>query len=147
MTAKRHQEAPLSDSEPIPLRPRSAGEGQASRRGTAGHAQSHPTQSASAPLQICFNRLELSDILAVYGRMVAAGEWRDYAIDLGSEKAVFAVFRRTTEFPLYRIEKNPKLARKQGVYSVVAANGIVLKRGPDLRRVLEVFDKKLRLVN
>ena len=79
--------------------------------------------------QICFNRLELSDILAVYGRMVAAGEWRDYAIDMGREKAVFSVFRRTTEFPLFRIEKNPKLARKQGAYSVVAPNGLILKRG------------------
>ena len=79
--------------------------------------------------------------------MVAAGEWRDYAIDLGAEQAVFSVFRRATEFPLFRIEKNPKLARKQGAYSVVAANGLVLKRGPDLKHVLEVFDKKLRLVN
>ncbi len=79
--------------------------------------------------------------------MVAAGEWRDYAIDMGREKAVFSVFRRATEYPLFRIEKNPKLARKQGAYSVVATTGVVLKRGQDLKRVLEVFDKKLRLVN
>ena len=79
--------------------------------------------------------------------MVAAGEWRDYAIDMGREKAVFSVFRRATEYPLFRIEKNPKLARKQGAYSVVGSTGVVLKRGQDLKRVLEVFDKKLRLVN
>lgn len=147
MTGKRQQEAPLSDSEPIPLRQRSAGDNQSTHRGAANSSQSHVAAGASAPSQICFNRLELGDILAVYGRMVAAGEWRDYAIDMGREAAVFSVFRRATEFPLFRIEKNPKLARKQGAYSVVAANGLVLKRGPDLKRVLEVFDKKLRLVN
>ena len=69
----------------------------------------------------------------VYGRKVAAGEWRDYAMDFGREKAVFSVFRRASECPLYRIEKNPKLARKQGAYSVVAATGLILKRGHDLR--------------
>ena len=84
--------------------------------------------------------------MAVYGRMVAAGEWRDYAIDMGREKAIFSVFRRATEFPLFRIEKNPRLARKQGAFSVVATNGLILKRGPDLKRVLGVFDSKLRLV-
>ena len=87
------------------------------------------------------------EILNLYGRMVAAGEWRDYAIDMGREKAVFSVFRRTTEFPLYRIEKNPQLARKQGAYAVVAPNGLVLKRGPDLKRVIAVLDKKLRPVD
>lgn len=86
------------------------------------------------------------EILSLYGRMVAAGEWRDYAIDFGAQKAVFSVFRRATEFPLYRIEKNPQLARKQGAYSVVAPNGLILKRGPDLGRVLDVLDKKLRPV-
>ena len=97
--------------------------------------------------QVAFDRRELNDILAVYGRMVAAGEWRDYAIDLGREKAVFAVFRRTSEVPLYQIEKNPKLARKQGAYSVVTAAGVILKRGHELRRVLDVFAKGPRLVS
>jgi hypothetical protein len=85
-------------------------------------------------------------ILAVYGRKVAAGEWRDYAIDLGRDKAVFSVFRRTSEVPLFRIEKAPKLARKQGAYSVLAPAGLILKRGPDLARVLSVLESRPRLV-
>ncbi|MCU0954250.1 MAG: DUF2794 domain-containing protein [Hyphomicrobium sp.] len=93
-----------------------------------------------------FNRQELSAIMAVYGRMVAAGEWRDYAIDLNRDKAVFSVFRRTTEYPLYRIEKTPRLARKQGAYSVVSTTGLILKRGHDLARVLAVLDKSMRVV-
>ena len=93
-----------------------------------------------------FDRKELDQILNVYGRKVAAGEWRDYAIDMLCEKAVFSIFRRSSEYPVYRIEKNPKLARKQGAYSVVAATGLILKRGHDLRRVLRVLDRELRLV-
>ncbi|MGE0629076.1 MAG: DUF2794 domain-containing protein [Hyphomicrobiaceae bacterium] len=108
-----------------------------------GHP-SAPAQSFAA--QICFNRSELNEILQVYGRHVAAGEWRDYAIDMGREKAVFSIFRRTSEMPLYRVEKNPKLARKQGAYSVITATGLILKRGSDLKRVLAVIDKKLELV-
>ena len=103
-------------------------------------------QKSSAPKPVSFERRELQLILNVYGRQVAEGEWRDYAIDFGVSKAVFSVFRRTTEFPLYSIEKNPKLARRQGAYSVVAAGGFILKRGHELARVLAVFDKKLRLV-
>jgi Protein of unknown function (DUF2794) len=95
---------------------------------------------------ISFDRRELTTILDVYGRFVAAGEWRDYALDFGKEKAVFAVFRRTAELPLYRIEKNPKLAAKQGTYAVVAGTGLILKRGADLAKVLRVFEKPLRLV-
>ncbi|HEY9520158.1 MAG TPA: DUF2794 domain-containing protein [Methyloceanibacter sp.] len=95
---------------------------------------------------MAFNREELSQILNVYGRKVASGEWRDYAIDVLREKAVFSVFRRTTEVPLYRIEKAPKLSRRQGAYSVVAATGLILKRGHDLARVLRALDKGLRLV-
>jgi hypothetical protein len=76
---------------------------------------------------------------------VAAGEWRDYAIDFGRERAVFSVFRHASEVPLYRIEKNPKLARRQGAYSVVAVTGLILKRGHDLLRVLAVLDKDVRL--
>ena len=95
---------------------------------------------------IAFNREELSQILNVYGRKVASGEWRDYAIDTMREKAVFSVFRRATEIPLYRIEKQPKLARRQGVYSVIAATGLILKRGHDLGRVLRALDRGLQLV-
>jgi hypothetical protein len=91
--------------------------------------------------QVTFNRRELNRILDLYGRMVAAGEWRDYAIDFLKDKAVFSVFRRSSEVPLYRIEKNPKLDQKQGAYSVIAATGLILRRGHDLDRVLRVIDK------
>ena len=94
-----------------------------------------------------FTRSELNQILNVYGRKVATGEWRDYAIDFGREKAVFSVFRRTSECPLFTIEKTPKLARKQGAYSVVTATGLILKRGHELPRVLEVLEKRLRLLS
>ncbi len=73
--------------------------------------------------------------------MVATGEWRDYALDMGRDRAVFSIFRRASECPLYRIEKNPRLARRQGAYSVIAATGLILKRGADLRRVLAVIDR------
>ena len=85
-------------------------------------------------------------ILNLYGRMVAAGEWRDYAMDFLKDKAVFSVYRRTSEYPLYRIEKIPRLARRQGAYSVVTVTGLVLKRGADLKRVLAVLDRKLEAV-
>jgi len=97
-------------------------------------------------IPVTFDRRELDQILRIYGRMVAANEWRDYAIDHLSDRAVFSVFRRTSETPLYRIVKDPSLARKQGAYSVVAASGLILKRGQDLSRVLTVFDKTLKLV-
>ena len=90
---------------------------------------------------VAFARTALSDILKVYGRMVAAGEWRDYAIDHLPDRAVFSIFRRSSEMPLYRVEKNPKLARRQGAYSVIAQTGMILKRGGDLGRVLRVLDK------
>jgi hypothetical protein len=109
-----------------------------------------PPQAASAEPQrpfTAFDRQELSEILKVYGRMVAAGEWRDYAIDHLADRAVFSIFRRASEVPLYRIEKSPKLARKQGAYAVIAQTGMILKRGPDLARVLRVIDKSLKLVD
>jgi len=93
--------------------------------------------------QITFDRPELNRILAVYGRMVAAGEWRDYALDFLDEVAVFSIFRHASEMPLFRIEKRPKLRARQGQYSVVAAGGLILKRGHDLAQVLKIFDKKL----
>ncbi len=106
----------------------------------------HPSDTAPRRGGISFNRQELTQILNVYGRKVADGEWRDYAIDTLKEKAVFSVFRRSSEIPLYRIEKAPKLARRQGAYSVIAATGLILKRGHDLSRVLRALDKGLRLV-
>lgn len=98
------------------------------------------------PQIVSFDRRELQTILNVYGRKVADGEWRDYAIDFSAQKAVFSIFRRACETPLYRIEKDPKLARRQGAFSVVAATGLILKRGHDLARVVAVLDRKLRLV-
>lgn len=101
---------------------------------------------AALPAQVTFNRQEIAKILEVYGRRVAEGEWRDYAIDHLSESAVFSIFRRTSETPLYRIVKQPKLARRQGAYSLLAATGAVLKRGHDLANVLRVIDRPVRLV-
>ena len=106
----------------------------------------HEARSDRQPLFVAFDRRELDQILQLYGRMVAANEWRDYAIDHLSDRAVFSVYRRTSETPLFQIVKNPKLARKQGAFSVVAAGGLILKRGHELARVLGVFDKRLRLV-
>lgn len=96
---------------------------------------------------VTFSRRELDRILRLYGRMVAAGEWRDYAIDFLKDRAVFSVFRRSAEVPIYRIEKNPRLARRQGAYSVISATGLILRRGHELDRVLRVLDKGLRLVS
>lgn len=97
-------------------------------------------------MPVAFNRRELDCILRIYGRMVASGDWRDYAIDHLDDRAVFSIFRHTSEVPLYRVEKNPKLARRQGAYSVIAASGLILKRGHELDRVLRVLDKSLKLV-
>jgi hypothetical protein len=102
--------------------------------------------SSNTPPQVTFDRHELTRILNLYGRMVASGEWRDYAIDFMRDRAVFSVFRRSSEVPIYRIEKNPRPARRQGAYSVISATGLILKRGPDLDRVLRVLDRSLKLV-
>src|SRR4051812_11823255 len=102
--------------------------------------------TSQLPSRVTFNRLELNRILNLYGRMVADGEWRDYAIDFLRERAVFSVFRRASEVPIYRIEKDPRLARKQGIYSVISASGLILRRGHELDRVLLVIDRKLAVV-
>jgi hypothetical protein len=93
--------------------------------------------------QTSFDRRELQAILSLYGRMVAAGEWRDYGISALRDVAVFCVFRRTAEHPLYRIEKRPALRNRQGMYAVIAMDGQVLKRGQDLEQVLRVLERKL----
>lgn len=103
-------------------------------------------RQARDPLPVTFHRRELDAILWIYGRMVGEGAWRDYAIDHLRDRAVFSVFKRSGEFPLYRIEKNPKLAGKQGAFSVIGADGRILKRGHELKQVLKVFDKSLKLV-
>ena len=98
--------------------------------------------------RVFFERRELERILSLYGRMVAMGEWRDYAMDGLSDVAVFSVFRRASEAPLYRIEKRPALARRQGQWAVINQSGHVLKRGHDLEPVLKVLDRvRLRTVD
>jgi hypothetical protein len=126
------------------------------RRMTFDSGEIDPSQSAgggaqvrTAPApanQVTFSRRELNRILDLYGRKVAAGEWRDYAIDFLKDRAVFSVFRRTSEVPLYRIEKNPKLARRQGTFSVISATGLIVRRGHELDRVLRSIDNSLVLV-
>jgi hypothetical protein len=111
----------------------------AARNNSWGGYSSHEWRSAS----VRFERRELDCILNIYGRMVIAGEWRDYAIDFLGEAAVFSIFRRSSEMPLYRIEKRSKLKNRQGQYAVVAASGHILKRGHELGAVLRILDRKL----
>jgi hypothetical protein len=106
----------------------------------------HEARRERLDMPVAFDRRELDLILRLYGRMVAANEWRDYAIDHLSDRAVFSVFRRASEVPLFQIVKDPRLARRQGAFAVIAAGGRILKRGHELTRVLGVFDSKLRLV-
>ena len=107
---------------------------------------SGPTGRVPPAGRVTFDRRELDRILNLYGRMVAAGEWRDYAIDFLKDRAVFSIFRRASEVPIYRIEKDPRLARRQGAYSVITATGLILRRGHELERVLLVIDRKLAVV-
>ena len=110
-----------------------------------------PTSASVAPPRepdIFFTRAEFEAILSLYGRKVVEGEWRDYAIGSTRDVATFAIHRRASEQPLFRIEKRPKLARKQGAFAVIAASGLVMKRGHDLAQVLKVFEKRtLRLID
>ena len=117
-----------------------------SRGGEALSGMPPVAPGAQGPLSVTFSRRELNRILDLYGRKVAAGEWRDYAIDFEKERAIFSVFRRACEMPIYRIEKNPRLGRRQGAYSVVSVTGLILKRGHELDRVLRVLDPSLSLV-
>ena len=110
-------------------------------RGGAGGAP-----AAAPAVRVTFDRRELDRIFRLYGRKVAAGEWRDYAIDFLKDRAVFSVFRRAAEIPIYRIEKSPRLARRQGAYSVISATGLIVRRGHELERVLSAIDKSLSLV-
>lgn len=107
------------------------------------HTVTRMPSGKSAIEVVHFHRTELGPITSLYGRMVAAGEWRDYGISALRDVAVFSIFRRTAEQPLYRIEKRPKLAGKQGVYSIVGMDGRILKRGNDLKAVLRVLERKL----
>jgi hypothetical protein len=123
----------------------------ADKESSGGHANLIPLaarqpQNPAIAGPVVFGRQEINKIFEVYGRRVAEGEWRDYAIDHAREQAVFSIFRRTSEQPLYRIVKQPKLARRQGAFSLLGANGAVLKRGHDLANLLRVIDKPLKLV-
>lgn len=100
-----------------------------------------PSNAAPGQARVFFQRRELERLLKLYGRMVAAGEWRDYAIDGLADCAIFSVFKRASEAPLYRIEKRPALARRQGAWAVVGHGGLVLRRGHDLDQVLRIFDR------
>jgi hypothetical protein len=123
-------------TDPIRFRPRGAG----NPPGPDAHVGWEPNRRTA------FDRHELSAILDLYGRKVAVGAWRDYAIDMFRDKSVFSVYRKASEYALYRIEKDVRLARKQGAYSVIAAGGLIMKRGHDLRRVLSVLEDRLDLV-
>lgn len=93
--------------------------------------------------QVVFDRSELAAILSVYGRMVSAGEWRDYGMSFLKDVAIFSIFRRTAEYPIYRIEKRPRLRNRQGLYAVIAMDGRILKRGHDLKTVLRVLERQM----
>ncbi len=111
-----------------------------------GEQRSQVPANSSSASEVTFSRRELDRILRLYGRKVADGEWRDYAIDFLKDRAVFSVFRRASEMPIYRIEKNPRLGRRQGAYSVISATGHILRRGHELDRVLSALDRSLRVV-
>jgi hypothetical protein len=113
------------------------------RAGESPAARTASLGGSFTAAQVRFDRAELNRILTIYGRMVSAGEWRDYAIDFLDDVAVFSIFRRSSEMPLFRVEKRPKLRGRQGMYAVIAATGHILKRGHDLAQVLHVFDKAL----
>lgn len=127
----------MSDTEPIPFS-RAAASRTNGQRPPASSGSSHPRY-------VAFDRRELNLILSLYGRKVVAGEWRDYSIDMLADRAVFSVFRRSSEVPLYRIEKRPKLARRQGAFMVIAATGLILKRGHELAGVLKAIDSTPKL--
>ncbi|HEY9580645.1 MAG TPA: DUF2794 domain-containing protein [Rhizorhapis sp.] len=101
-----------------------------------------PIQRGGA-IQTGFDRIELMRIMDLYGRMVSAGHWRDYAIDMGRDAAVFSAFRRATERPEYRIEKRPALRHRQGMWALIGEAGAVLKRGQELSGVLAPVERKL----
>lgn len=104
--------------------------------------QQMPIPVAAAEV-VAFDRRELGVIMSLYGRMVAAGEWRDYGLSFLREVAVFSVFRRAAENPLYRIEKRPRLRGAQGMYAVIGMDGQILRRGHGLPTVLRVLERKL----
>jgi hypothetical protein len=128
------------------LAEQSAGEKQQPRLDVVVANESPPRQGARLPATIRFTRRELQTILDLYGRKVAGGDWRDYALDFLKDRALFSIYRHHSERPLYVIEKNPKLRDRQGQYLVIAQDGRVLKRGQELSAVLRVLETRLSLV-
>lgn len=129
----------MSDLEPIvQLRPRA-------NRDAPNRYETRSFANSPMPSTVSFDRKELHLILSIYGEKVAQGEWRDYAMDFNAHTATFSVFRRTSEVPLYRIVKDPALARKQGGYAVIAQGGFILKRGHDLAQVLKALLRRPKL--
>jgi len=122
------------------------GPGEAEPSESPGGEMTGSARPTAPQSQVTFERRELARIFGLYGRKVAAGEWRDYAIDFLKDRAVFSVFRRSSEMPIYRIEKTPKLARRQGAYSVISVTGLIVRRGHELDRVLRAIDKSVSLV-
>jgi hypothetical protein len=102
-----------------------------------------PRQQPGAPAQTGFDRIELSRIMDLYGRMVAAGQWRDYAIDFNRDVAIFSAFRRAAERPEFRIEKRPALRHRQGMWSLIGETGAVLRRGQELAGILAPVERRL----
>lgn len=142
----------MSECDPIELRrgtvaviPTYSGD-PASPTSSGQNMPPHGAVSAGPAGVVAFDRYELREILKLYGRKVAEGEWRDYALDFTPHHAVFSIFRRSSEVPLYRIEKDPKLGHRQGAYRVVVAGGQILKRGRDLAHVIGVLDRRLKIV-
>jgi len=99
--------------------------------------------SGGQPSQVAFERRELNRIVDLYGRMVAAGHWKDYAMEFGKEAASFAAFRRSAEHPEVRIEKRPALRSRQGMWALIGEHGVVLKRGHELGPVLAPIERRL----
>jgi len=97
--------------------------------------------------QVCFNRRDIDMLMQFYSKRVGTGEWRDYAMDMLKDSAVFSVFKRASEVPIYTVHKTPKLANRQGEWSLLNANGLILKRGKELKQVLKVLDKKPKLIS
>lgn len=133
---------------PFPGRLSSASNSQTNKSKLTNHfVGSSISTSIKSDIPVSFYRLELNLILAYYGRMVAKGEWRDYAIDMRNDRAIFSIFQHTSDQPLFRVEKQPKLARKQGAFRIIGSAGQILKRGHDLAQVLKLFDKKFDVIS
>lgn len=114
-------------------------------RFSTGNPAAKPAEAVAAPAPeaVFFSRREFDSILNLYGKMVASGHWKDYAIDSARDQAIFSVYQNVHDRPLYRITKTPKRAAKQGAFAISSAQGNILKRGHDIDMLLKFFNKKL----